>query len=63
MRNKLINSMAALVIASGGMLLSTPSQAQDQIQQPGAEPKCCATTSCSCCGASSAACSGSCSCA
>ena len=63
MRNKLINSMAALVIAAGGMLLSSPSQAQvSQPEVPGGGAHCCSSASCSCCGASAAACGTSCSC-
>jgi hypothetical protein len=59
MRRGIINSVAALVIALGGAVLSTERvQAQTEVDTG----VCCASSSCSCCGSTSAACGGSCSC-
>ncbi|HEX8830876.1 MAG TPA: hypothetical protein VF705_06915 [Longimicrobium sp.] len=62
MRAKVINSLAALIIAAGGTLLAAPSRAQEQQNEIG--KVCCSTASCTCCG-SSAWCyaDGSCGCA
>ncbi|HEX8830878.1 MAG TPA: hypothetical protein VF705_06925 [Longimicrobium sp.] len=59
MRTKVINSLAALVIAAGGTLLAVPSQAQEQE----IAKQCCASASCSCCGSTAACGDGGCSCA
>jgi hypothetical protein len=46
MRSKVINSLAALVIAAGSTLMAAPSQAQHVPPRDA----CCETSSCGCCG-------------